>query len=102
MLTTARHKHKACASACPCGQLVQKIVLCLRYGHAVKISASAKGLRIYPAPVTRSVAPHIGLEAATGRKCALRYSVKGRAGPICGARTGFAMPKKITTPWPPQ
>src|SRR5262247_3035685 len=25
-----------------------------------------------------------------------------RAGPICGARTGLAMPKKITTPWPPQ
>ena len=25
-----------------------------------------------------------------------------RAGPNCGARTGFAMPKKITTPWPPQ
>src|SRR5215467_2943061 len=24
------------------------------------------------------------------------------AGPICGARTGLAMPKKITTPWPPQ
>jgi len=25
-----------------------------------------------------------------------------RAGPICGARTGLAMPKKITTPCPPQ
>jgi hypothetical protein len=25
-----------------------------------------------------------------------------RAGPICGARTGFAMPKKATTPCPPQ
>ena len=24
-----------------------------------------------------------------------------RAGPICGARTGFAMPKKTVTPWPP-
>ena len=24
------------------------------------------------------------------------------AGPIWGARTGLAMPKKITTPWPPQ
>src|ERR1051326_120272 len=24
------------------------------------------------------------------------------AGPICGARTGFAIPKKTTTPWPPQ
>jgi hypothetical protein len=23
------------------------------------------------------------------------------AGPICGARTGFAVPKKITTPCPP-
>jgi hypothetical protein len=26
----------------------------------------------------------------------------GRAGPICGARTGLAMPKKTTTPCPPQ
>ena len=25
-----------------------------------------------------------------------------RSGPICGARTGLATPKKITTPWPPQ
>ena len=25
-----------------------------------------------------------------------------RAGPICGARTGFAIPKKMVTPWPPQ
>src|SRR5499433_541015 len=24
------------------------------------------------------------------------------AGPICGARTGFAIPKNTTTPWPPQ
>jgi hypothetical protein len=24
-----------------------------------------------------------------------------RVGPICGARTSLAMPKKITAPWPP-
>ena len=25
-----------------------------------------------------------------------------RVGPICGARTGLAIPKKTVTPWPPQ
>jgi hypothetical protein len=51
--------------------------------------------RFMPAPLIVDV-----LILSFGRVC--RIAQYGFATPICGARTGFAMPKKITTPCPPQ
>jgi hypothetical protein len=42
-----------------------------------------------------------GLPAEGPREITSSERYSGRAGPICGARTGLAMPKKLPRPWPP-